>query len=94
MDLFRKILEFFSSSIREEDRGMVKFIYEIDGSERVITVHADPYGLMIFSIFTVEEWQMVTDICDLTGHYVDDVIKDILEDNNIATITVDPKDFN
>jgi len=96
MDLFRKILEFFSSSIRKEDRGMVKFIHEMEdeGDERIITVHADPNGFMIFSIFTVEEWGMVTDVCDITGRYIDDVIKEIAEDSNITTITIDPKDFN
>lgn len=75
---------------------MVKFIHEMEdeGDERIITVHADPNGFMIFSIFTVEEWGMVTDVCDITGRYIDDVIKEIAEDSNITTITIDPKDFN
>lgn len=96
MDLFRRILEFFSSSIRKEDRGMVKFIHQMDdsGDERIITVHADQDGFMIFSIFTPDEWAMVTDVCDITGRYVDDIIKEIAQENNITTITIDPRDFN
>ena len=97
MDLFKRILEFLSSSVRKEDRGMVKFLYQINEDseeERVITVHADSDGFMVVSIFTTDEWEMVTDVCDITGRYIDDVVRDIAADNNITTITIDPKDFN
>lgn len=84
-----------SDSSREEEDGLIKFVYQMeeDFSERIITVHFDEDGMIIFSIFDTDQWSMISDICELSGANVQDVVRDISEDNNIATIIVDPKEI-
>lgn len=93
MDFIRKILEFLSD--KSEVRGMVFFNHEVseDGSQRVITIHADPEGFVVMTIFTPEEWEMILSVVELTGESLEEVVKTIADDNNVATITLDPKDF-
>lgn len=93
VDFIRKILSFFTN--KSEVDGMVVFSHEMldDGSERLITVHADREGFVIMTIFTPEEWEMVLNVVELTGSKLEDVICGLVEDNNITTISFDPKDF-
>lgn len=74
---------------------MVFFNHEMadDGTQRVITIHADPDGFVVMTIFTPEEWEMILGVVELTGESLEEVIRTIAEDNNVATITLDPKDF-
>lgn len=74
---------------------MVVFHHEMadDGTQRMITIHADPEGFVVMTIFTPEEWEMILGIVELTGESLEEVIKVIAEDNNVTTITLDPKDF-
>ena len=92
MDFIKRILEAF---LNKKDDEIFSFVHDMeqDSEERIVTVHADTTGYLIFSIFTIEQWLMVTDICELTNVDIEDVIRAISEDENIATITVDPKDF-
>ena len=80
---------------RKEDNGFVSFHNktEDDHSERVIVVQTDGDGMIVLTFFTMEEWEMVLDVVSLTGQDLDDIVKDIAYDSNIATIVVDPKDF-
>lgn len=93
MDFIRKILSYFTN--KSEVKGMVVFSHEMidDGSERLITIHADPEGFIIMTIFTPEEWQMVLDIVELTGSKLEEVVCSLAEDNNITTISFNPKDL-
>lgn len=94
MGFIQKILKFLTN--KHERDGMITFIHEMedDDTERVITVHADGEGFIVMTIFTPEEWQMVVDIITVTGGDIESVVKEIAEDNNVATIILDPKDFN
>lgn len=93
MDFIKKILESF---LNKKDKEIFSFIHnmEKDSEERVITVHSNSDGFITFCIFTPEQWSMIIDICQLTNVDVEEVILQIAEDENIATITVDPRDFN
>lgn len=95
MDFIKKILSMISDSSCQDKDGMINFVYQMeeDFSERIITVHFDEDGMIIFSIFDTDQWSMILDICELSGSDIQDVVRDISEDNNIATITVDPKEF-
>lgn len=94
MGFIQKILKFLMN--RHERDGMITFdhVMDDDQSERVITVHADQYGYIVMTIFSPQEWDMVLDVVSLTDTNIEDVVKEIAEDNNVATITLDPKDFN
>jgi hypothetical protein len=93
MDFIKSILRYFQN--REEVDGMILFQHEMsdDGTKRLITVMADPTGLIIMAIFTPEEWQMVCDVVELTGQDAEEVIRGLVEEGTIATIELDPKEF-
>jgi len=92
VDFIKRILESF---LNKKDEEIFSFIHDMDedSSERIITVHATQDGYVVFSIFTIEQWSMVTDICELTDRDIEEVVCEISEDENIPTISIDPKDF-
>lgn len=74
---------------------MINFVYDLedDNTQRVVTIHADANGFMIFTIFSVEEWQMIESISELSDRNVDEIIREISEDESLTTITIDPTEF-
>lgn len=80
---------------RKEENGFVSFRHttEDDNSERVIVVQTDGDGMVVLTIFSLEEWQMIVDVAELTGQDLEQIITDVAFDSNIATIVLDPKDF-
>jgi CBS domain containing-hemolysin-like protein len=48
---------------------------------------------MIFTIFSTEEWQMIESISELSERSVEDVVREISEDESLTTITIDPTEF-
>lgn len=93
MDFIKRILEAF---LQKQDDEVFSFLHQMEEevTEKIVTVHSDPNGYIVFSIFTPEQWSMINDICELTDRDIEDVIKEISEEESIATITVDPKDFS
>mgnify|MGYP003347072867 CR=1 FL=1 len=93
MDFLKKILQIISQSISRD--GVSHYIHESNDimEERVITVHANDDGMMVFSIFTPEQWSMVTDIAEISEREIEDVLREIAEEDNIASIVVDPREF-
>jgi len=75
--------------------NMINFVYDLedDNTQRVVTIHADPNGFMIFTIFSVEEWQMIESIGELSERDVEDIVREISEDESLTTITIDPTEF-
>lgn len=94
MDFIKKILSFLQD--KTDYNGLVTFNHQVaeDGSPRIITIHTDGEGMIIMTIFTPEEWQMVIDVAELTSESIIQIVTQIAEDNNVATITFDPKDFH
>lgn len=74
---------------------MINFTYDLedDNTQRVVNIHADANGLMIFTIFSVEEWQMIESISELSDRNVDEIVREISEDESLTTITIDPTEF-
>jgi len=95
MDFIRKILSLITGSEKHDTNGMINFVYQMeeDFSERIITVHYDSDGMIIFSIFSPEEWSMINDISELSGSDIEDIVREVAQDNNVATITIDPTEF-
>jgi CBS domain containing-hemolysin-like protein len=75
--------------------NMINFVYDLedDNTQRVVTIHADPNGFMIFTIFSTEEWQMIESISELSERDVEDIVREISEDESLTTITIDPTEF-
>ena len=74
---------------------MVAFSHQMadDGSIKMITVYADEEGFIVMTVFTPEEWEMILGIVELTGESLEGIIREIAQENNVTTITLDPKDF-
>lgn len=74
---------------------MINFVYDLedDNTQRVVNIHADANGFMIFTIFSVEEWQMIESISELSDRNVDEIVREISEDESLTTITIDPTEF-
>lgn len=95
MEFIRRILEFFSGSSMKRNGDMINFVYDLedDNTQRVVNIHADANGLMIFTIFSVEEWQMIESISELSDRNIDEIVREISEDESLTTITIDPTEF-
>jgi len=94
MDFAKKILSFLQN--KKEHNGLITFEHQTaeDGPPRTITIHTDGKGMIIVTIFTPEEWQMVISVAEITSESIIEIVAEIAEDNNVATITFDPKDFH
>ena len=93
MDFLKKILKIISESVSKD--GISHYVHESDEfiEQRVITVHANDDGMLVFSIFTPEQWSMVNDIAELSERDIEEVLREIVEQDDIASIVVDPKEF-
>ena len=96
MDFVRRILDFFKDKVESEPNEFCSFLHKVDddSSEYVVTVHADPTGYLVFSIFSFEEWQMVVDVCKLTSGKVEDLVREISDNDEITSIVIDPRDVD
>lgn len=92
MDYIKKILGYLKK--RQEHDGLISFEHETDYAEqRVITVHTNDDGMVVMTVFTLEEFEMLKNIVELTGSDPYDIIVDLVKENNITTIVFDPKEF-
>lgn len=93
MDFVRKILRLLMN--RQERDGIISFEHQMtdDNTERVITVHTSEDGMIVLTVFTVAEWEMLMNVVELTGDSVEDVVRSVANDEYVATIIFDPKDF-
>jgi hypothetical protein len=49
--------------------------------------------MIVMTAFTQEQFGMITDIIELTDNTLYNVITEIIKENNIATIRIDPKEL-
>ena len=96
MDFVRRILDFFKDKVESEPHEFCSFLHQVDEDchEYVITVHTDPTGYLVFSIFSFEEWQMVVDVCKLTSRPIEDFVREISDNDEITNIVIDPRDVD
>jgi hypothetical protein len=96
MDFVRRILNLFKKEQMAGTSQFTSFIHasDDDSSECIITVHTDETGYLIFSIFSPDEWAMIVDVCELTSRNIEDVVREISDDENITNIAIDPKDID
>jgi hypothetical protein len=95
MDFFRKLFEFIAS-MGDDIFDEQVYMLDNDGAEEdasVVTVHPDDTGNLVFSVFTLDEWEMIDDISELTGKDKFDIIQGLAEEDTIKTWVLDPKEF-
>lgn len=96
MDFVRRILEFFQNRTEASSEEFSAFIHELkeDSQEYAITVHAESDGYLTFCILSKAEWDMIVDICQLTSKNVEEMIRELSNNNEITSIVVDPRDIS
>lgn len=93
MDYIKKILNFLKKRNDHDDTFMSFSHVPEDSFEKVITIHSDADGMVVMSVFTLEEFAMIKDVIDLTGGDPYEIITGLSKEKNITTIVFDPKDF-
>lgn len=88
MDYIRRILQYLQSRHKKDT---VSFAHEIQN--KIFTLHTDDDGMIVMTAFTQEQFGMITDIIELTDNTLYNVITEIIKENNIATIRIDPKEL-
>jgi hypothetical protein len=96
MDFVRRILEFFQNKNEASSDEFCSFLHELkeDGLQYVITVHAESDGYLVFCMLSKSEWDMIVDICQLTSRNVEEMIRELSNNNEITNIVIDPRDIS
>lgn len=96
MDFIRRLFNYLQRK-QVDDNGLVSFWPEQETeqeySPKIVTVHTDEDGMIVITIFTVEEFEMLKDIVELTQNDPYQIIKDVAEDAGITTIRFDPRQY-
>jgi|GEM_PF-4181568 len=69
---------------------------EIDDGEsepNMITVYTDNFGNLNFNVFSIDQWNMIDDIAELTEQNKFDIIQGLSNDESVRTWTIDPSEF-
>lgn len=95
MDFVRRILEFFQNKPETDSSEFCSFLHELkeDGKQYVITAHAETNGYLTFCIMDRPQWDMIIDICQLTSKDVEEMVRELSDNNEITSIVVDPRDM-
>lgn len=59
----------------------------------ILTVHSNDEGNVVFNTFSVEQWEMMDDIAELTQKDKFTIIEDLCRDGEIESWIVDPATF-
>lgn len=96
MDFVRRILEFFQNNSTRSADDLSSFVNELKAESNgyVITVHSEENGFLTFCMMDKAQWQMIVDVCELTSKSVQDMIRQLSDQNEITSIVVDPRDLN
>ena len=96
MEYLRKLIEFINSlgdDIFDDNVYIMDSEDEDDSKSFILTVHSNDDGNVVFNTFSIEQWEMMDDICELTGKDKFNVIEDLCSDGEIESWIVDPKEF-
>lgn len=97
MDFIRRLFNYLQRK-QIDDNGLVSFwpeqeLQEEEHGPKIVTVHTDEDGMIVITIFTIEEFEMLKDIVELTQNDPYQIIKDVAEDSGITTIRFDPRQY-
>lgn len=82
MDFFDQFMNYFENEdLRQELIDLLMPDVSDQQEEKMITAHVSHAGEMVFSVFTMEEWKMVTEMSRIIGKEVDEIVKDLGPDD-------------
>jgi len=89
IELIKKLME---ANELDLENGVLKFDYDNDMDESIITAFSEKDGQITLAVFDTEQWEIVNDLCKLTSQSQEEVIRSMASDlPNVYRF--DPKDF-
>jgi len=97
MDFFKKLFELilYNRENGEELEEQVFLLEDEDDleTESVVAFHPDGNGNLVFNVFSIEVWEMIDDISELTGKDKFSIIEGLSEEGGIESWVIDPREF-
>jgi len=91
---YKKLMNLFSRMIKEQRSEIVEFAELNDPDlQKVITVHPNDEGNLVICVFAPQQWQMIQDVCLMTGKQEAEVVSGIEKENLVKKIILDPKKY-
>ena len=91
---YKKLMNLFSRMIKEQRSEIVEFAELNDQDlQKVITVHPNDEGNLVICVFAPQQWQMIQDVCLMTGKQEAEVVSGIEKENLVKKIILDPKKY-
>lgn len=96
MDFFKRLFELIVYS-REDGKEISKqiFLFEDEDTEKesIISFYPDGRGNLVFTLFNVEQWDMINDISELTHRDKFAIIEEMVTSKEIESWVIDPREF-
>ena len=75
MDFFDHFMNFFESETSREEFMDFLLPDGMDASEKMITGHVSDKGEIVFSVFSMEEWELILEMSKILKKDVEDIVK-------------------
>lgn len=75
MDFFDKFMSFFENEFSRQE--LMDFLLPdgLDAGEKMITGHISDRGEIVFSVFSMEEWELVLEMSRIIKKDVEEIVK-------------------
>ena len=96
MDFFKRLFELIANSKKDgEQISKQIFLFEDEDVEKenIISFYPNGAGNLVFTLFNVDQWDMINDISELTNKDKFAIIKEMVVSKEIESWVVDPKEF-
>lgn len=77
MDFFDQFMNFFENEISRQEFMDFLLPDGMDAQEKMITGHVSDKGEIVFSVFDMEEWEMLLEVSRIIQKDVEDIVKDL-----------------
>jgi hypothetical protein len=77
MDFFDHFMSFFESEVSRKEFMDFLLPDGMQEGEKMITGHVSDRGEIVFSVFSMEEWEMILEMSRIIKKEVEDIIKDL-----------------
>lgn len=75
MDFFDQFMSFFENETSREEFMDFLLPEGMDDSEKMITGHVSDRGEIVFSVFSMEEWNLILEMSKIIKKDVEEIVK-------------------
>jgi hypothetical protein len=77
MDFFDQFMSFFENETSRQEFMDFLLPDGMDAAEKMITGHVSEKGEIVFSVFSMEEWELILEMSRIIKKDVEDIVKDL-----------------